>query len=165
MSILEAPHDKCPFCGYGERIDYEADKRYTAGYFYVCDCGYSVGMEPIITYEQFEASINDLRVQLRGLIASVDGIDQSIDKTSEFISNQAGARVRKMQDRTRGPINSREFMADGRDWELIAPKSNEKRRELRRNKGELEARADSLRREIAKLRNVYLQYAYLYDAT
>lgn len=156
--------DICPDCRFGERVDFAGDDYHSAGYFYVCDCGYSVGMEPTITFQQFESHIDDLRLQLRALIADIEGVDLSIDKVSAFISDRVAARVRKMQDKQGHPfIESRDFMADGRDWKNIAPKSDAKRRELRHSKDELEYQANCLRRDIFALRDKYPTYAYQYD--
>lgn len=156
--------DVCPNCGFGERVDFAGDDKYTSGYFYVCDCGYSSGMQPTVSYENWREIVDGIFEARRAGRALTASNKIEYEKHYKVYSRCFDALAEKVKRRTGKPfVSLRDMFPDGRDWNAFAPKSQQKMFSLNSENLSLEYEDDRLWLEYVRLCHDYPYYSYQYD--
>lgn len=147
------PPITCSTCGFGELLWFAGDKYFTSGYYYVCDCGYSEGMKPKMSFDQFCVLIGDTRSAIKTIRERLAFIDTHIPKLQKRHQDS----IIRWLDKT-GNKN-----IHGNDNAGYAPKSHAEHQALSHEKTNLLAQETALRGQWSALVNVYPDYARRYQ--
>jgi hypothetical protein len=151
----------CPYCGFGEVVDFAGDEFYTPGCYAICDCGYST-MQPRISYTEFEAQVQVILGERRAILQQQADCEATLDKAQMVINRSIGQRVAKAQAQAGHPFVDISG-GDGRNWKTIAPKSQQARTQARHEIEDIERLATKLWQRYGSLCQMFPAYAARFD--